>query len=192
MSSAAFHVAFASCPRFVAPLTTGESLFIERQRHSTKPCLNSTKALPSVTLGKEDSALLLSAKSVCGVQCRGHLAKSLLSTKFYTRQTFFQKIIKKILGAVAATAPLAGVSSSHHALHRWNRHRTSHRALQGWGHRLSSPRGARAAWGSCLPRLRATPPAAALPRFMWPWAGHAALEQPSPTCPGPRPRLTPC
>jgi hypothetical protein len=38
-----------------APFTTGNNLFVECLKHSTKPGKHSAKALPTVTLGKESS-----------------------------------------------------------------------------------------------------------------------------------------
>jgi hypothetical protein len=43
--------------------TTGIAFFAECLRHSAKAILHSAKALPSVTLGKEHSAKISSAKS---------------------------------------------------------------------------------------------------------------------------------
>jgi hypothetical protein len=51
--------------------TTGHSFFAECRRHSAKAILHSTKALPSVTLGKERSANCTSATtSLTSTFCR--------------------------------------------------------------------------------------------------------------------------
>ena len=54
------------CVAFLFPivmtLTTGISSFAVCLRHSAKAILHSAKALPSVTLGKEHSTKILSAK----------------------------------------------------------------------------------------------------------------------------------
>jgi hypothetical protein len=51
-----------NCVYLNLAITTGIAFFVECLRHSAKAILHSAKPLPSVTLGKEHSANILSAK----------------------------------------------------------------------------------------------------------------------------------
>jgi hypothetical protein len=73
-----YHLASKILEAFI---TTGIAFFDECLRHSAKAFLHSAKALPSVTLGKEHSAKISSAKGSLPSAFFGHSAKTLPSVK---------------------------------------------------------------------------------------------------------------
>ena len=75
--------------------TAGSRSFAECRGHSAKAQKHSAKGLPSVTLGKRHSATPLTTKaSLPSVFCRT-LGKDVAEYTKNTRQTFFQKKLKK-------------------------------------------------------------------------------------------------
>jgi hypothetical protein len=62
MEGLLFYIIFLKRLISCTNITTGIAFFAECLRHSAKAILHSAKALPSVTLGKEHSAKISSAK----------------------------------------------------------------------------------------------------------------------------------
>jgi hypothetical protein len=82
--------------RACAWATTGIAFFAECLRHSAKAIFHSAKALPSVTLGKEHSANISSAKGSLPSAFFGHSAKNLPSVKKHSAKKNTRQIKNRI------------------------------------------------------------------------------------------------